>query len=153
MLEICQFKMHAELKRQIIAIADARDVSVGQILRDLIAKEIDRHHRAKPPVRADERLVAPLRVRLAQDLGESENWSEMQSRLRTKGYELRAAGGGLALYTYPSGARVCKASELGFSYSRLMRRMNAPFPDHPHTWLFQKQKAEGDDALCLIEDM
>jgi hypothetical protein len=34
-----------------------------------------------------------------------------------------------------------------------MRRLNAPYPGHPHHWLFEKQKAEttGDDDPCLIE--
>ena len=48
---------------------------------------------------------------------------------------LRAAGGGLALHDRSGDRRMCKASELGFSYSRLMRRFGAPFPSHSHTWL------------------
>lgn len=151
MMEPCHFKMHPEMSRAIIAIARERDVTVGQILRDLVAAEIRRHHDAKPPIRADERLIAPLRARLANCLAHPETWDAVQAALRSKGYELRAAGGGLALHAHPSGARICKASELGFSYARLMRRIGAPFPGHPHAWLFDKQKAEADESPCLIE--
>ena len=152
MLEPCHFKMHTEMSRQIIAIARERDVTVGQILRDLVAKEIERHHRTSPPARADERLVAPLRARLAKDLAEGRDWNDIQARLHRKGYELRAAGGGLALHTHPAGLRVCKASDLGFSYSRLVHRLGATFPGHPVTSLFPKQKAGSHDGPCLVED-
>jgi len=59
-----------------------------------------------------------------------------------KGYVLRAAGGGLALHDWPGDRRLCKASELGFSYSRLMRRFSSPFPEHPHAWLAARMLPE-----------
>lgn len=43
---------------------------------------------------------------------------------------LPEAGGGLVLATHPGGRRMCKASELGFFYSDLMRRFGRPFPGH-----------------------
>ena len=53
-METCHFKMHPEMSRAIIAIARVRDVTVGQILRDLVAEEIRRHHDARPSARMDE---------------------------------------------------------------------------------------------------
>lgn len=136
-------------------LAAELDISPGQLIRDLLAKEVTRRRQARPPVRADERLVAPLRARLAADLAEAFSWSELARRLAGKGYELRPAGGGLALHDRTSGQRLCKASELGFSYSRLMRRLKAPFPGHSHTWLFDRmcgEPPEEDDDIVLLDD-
>jgi len=141
-------RMHPEMARAARDLAQARDISIGQLMRDVLAREISRARNAKPPVRADERLVAPLRARLAGDLAKARDW-----RLRTKGYVLRAAGGGLALHDWPGDRRVCKASELGFSYSRLMRRFGAPFPGHSHTWLAERMLGgpQPDDECAVIE--
>jgi len=62
----------------------------------------------------------------------AQTWDDLQSRLTARGYRLREAGGGLALVTHPGGRRLCKASELGFSYSDLMRRFGRPFPGHAY---------------------
>lgn len=134
-LERVEMKMHPEMLRAANRLARQRDVTVGQLVRDLLSREIGRANAAKPPVRADERLVAPLRARLAHDLAEAKGWDDLQARLQSKGFVLRAAGGGLALHEWPADRRLCKASELGFSYARLMRRIGAPFPGHAHTWL------------------
>ncbi|WP_185020829.1 hypothetical protein [Histidinibacterium lentulum] len=121
-------------------LARMQDISLGQLLRDALAREIGRAERgARPPVRADERLVAPLRARLAPILAEAPTWTVLLHRLqREEGVTLVEAGGGLAVLSFPDRQRLCKASELGFSYARLMRRIGAPFPGHSHTWLFEK---------------
>ena len=65
----------------------------------------------------------------------------VQSRAESgklKSYHLREAGGGLALHHSVDGARVCKASELGHSYSKLMRRFREPFPGHAHSHLARR---------------
>ena len=140
------------LRRGVEAIARERDVSVGQIVRDLLAREVTRRRAARPPVRADERLVAPLRARLAGDLAGARDWDDLQARLRRKGFTLREAGGGLALHEWPDDRRLCKASELGFSYSRLMRRFGAPFPGHRHRSLEDRVLGpDGADDDPLIE--
>ncbi len=144
-------KLSREMRVELCRLARRDDVSPGQIIRDLIDKEIRRRLDARPPVRADERLVAPLRARLADDLAHSADWNELQHSLRAKGYELREAGGGLALHRHPSGRRVCKASELGFSYGRLMQRFHAPFPGHSHDWLVGRYLKEDADDIELIE--
>lgn len=112
--------------------------NVGDMLRQAVARDLHRRNRAKKTVRSDERLVAPLRALLADDLAFAKGWDDLQARLRLKGYALREAGGGLILVRHPSGERLAKASDLGYSYSRLMRRFNAPFPGHAHSWLFER---------------
>lgn len=127
------------------------DVTIGQIIRDLLRKDISRRQGQKPMQSAEELHIAPLRARLAGDLASARGWEDLQARLRGKGFVLREAGGGLALCNYPSNDRVCKASELGFSYSRLMRRFGAPFPTHTHSW--QADKMLNNLAVGLVDDM
>ncbi len=113
--EKAHLRLPIELRDAAAAIARERDITLGQLIRDLLAREVSRHTNAKPPIRADERIVAPLRARLARDLAFATGWVDLDSRLKTKGYVLRAAGGGLALHMWPDGRRICKASELEFS--------------------------------------
>lgn len=119
-------------------IAAIERTDVAALVCDAIRRDLYRRNRAKRAVRPDERLVAPLRALLADDLAYSTGWRDLQQRLQAKGYSLREAGGGLALVRLPSGERVAKASDLGYSYSRLMRRFNAPFPGHGHRYLFHR---------------
>lgn len=119
-------------------IANDEGVGIEHILNGAIRRDLFRRSRAKNPVRADERLVAPLRALLADDFAFSKTWEDLQKRLRAKGYILREAGAGLALHRQSCGTRVCKASDLGNSYARLMRRFLTPFPNHSHRYLPEK---------------
>ena len=112
-------------------IAAEEDVSLGQLIRDAVKKELYRRLRAKRAVRPDERLVAPLRSLLADDLAYSKSWTDLLGRLRSKGYTLAESGGGLIL-TDLLGSRICKASDPGYSYTKLMHRIGRPFPKPVH---------------------
>ena len=114
-------------------IAAENDESVGQIIRSAINRDIRRRAEAKTPIRADERLVAPLRALLAHDFAYARGWGDLQSRLFAKGYRLSESGGGLILQACDTGERICKASELGYSYSALLRRFDCVFPGHAHS--------------------
>lgn len=127
------FSLPLPLLRAAEDLAQARDISLGTVIRAALSAEIRRANLpAKTPNRADERLVDPLRALLAVDFGEARGWPDLQRRLATKGFALREAGGGLALHSHPGGTRLCKASELGHAYTSLMRRFGAPFPGHGH---------------------
>ncbi|WP_136439627.1 hypothetical protein [Pacificoceanicola onchidii] len=133
-------------------MARERDITVGQLVRNLLASEISRRKNARPPNRADEQLVAPLRARLAPVIAEAQGWDTLQSRLAAMNFEFRAAGGGLALHRL-NGERLCKASELGFSYSRLIERFRAPFPGHSHTWVAERiLSRQNDEADLMVID-
>jgi hypothetical protein len=121
-------------------IAGDENSDIPSLIRDAIRRDLFRRTRAKKAVRPDERLVAPLRALLADDFAYSTGWADLQSRLNRKGYALRAAGAGLALTQLPDNQRVAKASDLGYSYSRLMRRFQAPFPGHSHAYLFTRDR-------------
>ena len=122
--------MLAALRR----IAAEDDVSVGQGIRAAIARDLTRRSQAKMPVRADERLVAPLRALLADDFAYAKTWGELQSRIAAKGYGLAESGGGLILFERNSGMRMCKGSELGYGYASLLRRFKIPFPGPASRW-------------------
>ncbi len=141
-------KLQEPLLRAAETLAKQRDVSVGQVVRDALAAELKRNTRpARTSARTEEQLLAPLRSLLAADLGQARGWTDLQARLRAKGYVLREAGGGLALHDFPQGRRLCKASELGHSYASLMRRFNAPFPGHSHDHLVVRHLGRSDDLI------
>ena len=142
-------------------IAAREDVSIGQLVRKLLRKEIDRQLNTKRTNRADERLVAALQALLAKEMALAESWSDLAFRLAGEGYELRPAGGGLTLHKRACGERLCKASELGFPYRAFVRRFRAGMPGHPHGTLdmvfapppvrHADLPLEGDDVFEVID--
>lgn len=134
--EIFTLKLSAPLYQAAQRLARERDETIGRVIRDALAAEIRREsHPAKTLNRADEQLLGPLQALLAADLASASGWADLDRRLRAKGYAFHEAGGGLALHAHPGGQRLCKASELGHSYSALMRRFGRPFPGHAHVQL------------------
>lgn len=122
-------KLPEPLLRAARDVAAERDVTVGHLLRQGLAAEIRRAPRpATSPDRAEERRLALLRAQYADDIARATDWHDLQRRLRDKAVTLREAGGGLALFSWPAGARICKASDLGASLQVLARRFRAPFP-------------------------
>lgn len=144
-LETVTLKISPELLSNAGRVASAQDVTVGHLVRVLLAKEVDRRLNPKTANRADETLVAALQALLARDMAEAADWDDLALRLRRHGYELRPAGGGIALHKKSCGTKVCKGSELGFAYRTLVRRFEAAMPGHPHGILgeaFVNQPAE-----------
>ena len=132
-------KLPEPMLRAAAALSREADISVGQLVRVALEAEIRRRSKvAKTPNRADEQLLASLRRLLATDMVEARSWEALNRRLADKGFALREAGGGLALHSHPEGRRLCKASELGNSYSTLMKRFGTPFPGHSHAWLAER---------------
>lgn len=128
-------------------IADEDDMTPGQIIRAAISAEIGRRRKAaKTPVRADERLVAPVRALLADDFAYAASWQELLLRLNRKGFGLAEAGGGLIVYETATGQRICKGSELGHGYAALVRRFHAAFPGHKHRHIAERVLAGAPGA-------
>lgn len=152
------FQLPAQMIASALRLAHNRDATLGQVIHQALSAEIMRSSQpAKTPNRADEQLLAPLRVLLAGDFAQARNWQDLANRLRQNGYTLREAGGGLALHSHPKGMRICKASELGNAYMSLMRRFNAPFPGHRHRHLADRVLGvarvapEDPDDISVIE--
>lgn len=108
----------------------------GQPLGAFIRERLDA---AVPPLKGAFGYKGPrkphaLSAYLAHDFAYATDWGDLQDVLRAKGYELAERGGGLILQTV-EGERLCKASEIGHPYSKLMKRFGAPFPGHAHRHL------------------
>ncbi|MCT4556729.1 MAG: hypothetical protein N4A61_01590 [Pelagimonas sp.] len=119
-------------------LAQGRGDSVARLLQRLLLREVRNSMGGQKPRKqttANDRLLAPLKVLLTADFAKSSTWPELQGRLMAKGYTLRAAEGGVSLYSHPGGHQMCKISELGHAYGDLMLRFGGPLPDHAHQWL------------------
>lgn len=125
------------------ASARAAGMSPSEQATRLLTKSLI-HDAARTPFRAEERsgaaetLLAPLRALLANDLSHATGWDDLQTRLARHGYTFRERGGGLALFSTTTATRICKASALGWAYSDLIRRFDAPFPGHSHTHVAER---------------
>jgi hypothetical protein len=126
-----QLKLSATQDDYLERRAIESDASVGDILRALIQKEMRREASAKTTNRADETLVARLQRLLVPTMAEATSWFDLEVRLAEKGYVLQPAGGGVTLHDLTTQERLCKCSELGFAYSRLVRKFRQPMPGHP----------------------
>ena len=100
-----------------------RRLDPDELLADFVRLKLKNWDRkAKRELATDERLLAPLRLLVAEALRASQGWSEIAFRLEAKGIAYALAGGGLILVDVSSGQRLCKASEVGPSYARLTKR-------------------------------
>ncbi len=61
-------------------------------------------------------------------LRRSTTWEDLQVALRSEDLELAPRGGGLVLRSLTDQSDICKASELGYGYSSLIKRFQAGFP-------------------------
>lgn len=150
MTEKISLTLEHPLLRAARDVAHRREITLQQLLKDALAAELARAHRAaRSPVRADERMIAMLRARLSEDFALARDWFDLMTRLREKGVLLREAGGGLALFDAAGGARICKASDIGFSLNRLARQFRAPFPGDKlaNSWLYTSSTPSWETAL------
>lgn len=130
-LESVSLRLPRDLLSGAQKVATAREVTVGHLVRQLLRREVERQlngDRQGP----EPRLLAALQALLARDMAEACDWDDLARRLAPHGYELRPVGGGVVLFKTSCGTRVCKGSELGFSYGSLVARFGAAMPEHPH---------------------
>lgn len=132
-MESVTFKLPKDMVARLEQIAQAEDVSVGQVIRLAVERDFHRRDTLTSHPRAPERLLAPIRERLRADFVEAAGWGDLKARLLAKGYSLREAGGGLALHDVITGRFLCRTSEVGFGYPALMRQFSGPLPGHAHT--------------------
>ena len=111
-------------------IASGERMPVGDLIRDAVHRELYRRQRAKKADKPDERLIAPLRALLADDFAYASGWDDLLQRLMRKGYRLVESGPGLIIASHQTGAKICKASDLGYSHARLANLLGSPFPVH-----------------------
>jgi hypothetical protein len=116
-----------------VALCEARDETPGAVLRELVRFELKRHdsRKARKNEVPDERLLARLRLLVAEALVEARDWSSLQSALRQRGLRYEPAGGDLNLVDAVTAKPLAKSSQVGPAYMALVRRFGAEFPGHP----------------------
>lgn len=127
-----EFAVTPEMESFLYKQVEELDWSMGQVLRGLVTSEMKRKRSAKTPNRADEQLVARLQRLLVTAMADALDWRDLQRRLAGLNHCIKPAGGGLAIHDLTTNERLCKSSELGFAYSRFVRKFRAPMPGHPH---------------------
>jgi|GEM_PF-751859 len=130
-LESVTLKLSRELLSGAQRVASARDVSIGHMVRQLLKREVERQLSADRSEETDHRLVAAVQALLGRDLADATCWDDLAERLRPHGYELRPDGNGATLYKKSCGTRVCKGSELGLSYTALVKRFGSEMAKRP----------------------
>ncbi len=131
--ETVTLKLPRKLLTDAGSVAAAQDVTIGHLVRQLLAKEVSRRLNPAGAYPADDALLAALKTLLAWDMAEAEGWGDLAARLSAHGYELRPAGDGVCLYKSSCGTRVGKSSDLGFPYHTLAKRFGGPMTDHPQS--------------------
>lgn len=114
-------------------VATSREVTIGHMVRQLLRREVDRQLGAKSDQQTDERLTVALQALLARDMADAIDWDDLTERLRPHGYEMRMLDGAAVLVKSSCGTLVCKAAELGFSYSAMSKRFGLPFSEYGHS--------------------
>ncbi len=140
-MESVTFKLPKDLIARLEKLAREEDVTIGQLLRLAIERDMRRRESFQSHPQIEQRLLAPVKTETERDFIEARGWAELKDRLAGKGYCLREAGGGLALHELISGRFICRSSEIGFGYPSLLRRYGTPFPGHSHTWLLDRINA------------
>ena len=138
-MEWVQIRFDDDLGDRVKNAACSQGQSLGDFVRAALEDIVDQPAR---PMEGSFGYKGPrkphaLQVYLAHDFAYASGWEDLQSQLRAKGYELYECGGGLALRTV-EGEKLCKASDLGQPYSKLMKRFGAPFAGHAHSHLIDR---------------
>ena len=118
-------------------VASAEGTALADLIKDAVHRDLYRRQRARKADKPDERLIAPLRALLAEDFAYAKTWDDLMRRLMAKGYRLVESGPGLIVADHRNGAKVCKASELGYSHARITARMGSAFPAHAHAHILE----------------
>lgn len=137
-METVSFKLPAQMVARLNGIASEEDISLGQVIRQAVERDLRRRESFASHPPASARLLAPIRERVQKVFLQAQSWGELKVQLAELGYSLREAGGGLALHDAIGGQFLCRTSEIGFGYPTLIRQLSGPFPGHSHTWLLDR---------------
>ncbi len=126
------FPCDPQLWQRFLLACHSRDETPGSVLRDLVRLEVRRVERrtARSDEVIDEQLLVRLRLLVAESLVHARSWEQMQAALHLRGLAYVAAGGGLNLIDPETGEVLCKASQVGPSYSDLVRRFGTGLLSH-----------------------
>jgi hypothetical protein len=115
----------------------AQDETPGAVVREMIHRFCRRQQETRRRTAArrhdvlDERLLARLRLLVAEALCEAATWAEAQVAMRQRGLLFHPSGGGLVVIDAETGEVLAKGSAVGPAYVSLVRRFRGPIPGHP----------------------
>lgn len=136
------------LLKQAQLLARAQEVSVGELVRQLLTQEVQVHCRSTPRQKTSVQHE-DLKHRLAPLVQDSADWGIFCAKLAALGYVLRAHGSGLAIYSGKTGRFACNTAAIGYRYRKLIAHFGAPWPGHPHA--AQSTGTASEDACEVIE--
>lgn len=128
-LESVTLKLPRELLSGAQRVATAQEVTIGHMVRQLLKREVDRQLSSKDTATVSDGLVSAVQTLLAGDVTDASDWDDLSERLRPHGYVFRLNEGGLVLFKTSCGTRICRGSELGFSYASLVKRFGQQMPE------------------------
>jgi hypothetical protein len=92
-----------------------------------------------------------IRRELEETLHWSNTWPELFAEIAKLNLELTPKGGGLCVRWKDTKTEICKASEVGLPYSRLIKHFGKPFPGHPHQRLADRILGKEDSDKSALE--
>lgn len=137
------------------------DAVIRAALRNLVERETgqvqapkakERVPRLKKKYRAPQVDLEKIATRMKRAVEVSSTWDELQHELRKDGLEVAPKGGGISIVRADTKTDVCKASQVGYAYAKLIKEFQAGMPGHSHDWLVKKVLGEAVDDEPLIED-
>lgn len=133
-----QVRVPKDVVRKIENASKKYDVTVGFIVREALCNYLEtlEIQNEDPDFNSINTLdLDQLEKTVQAAVKEVSNWKSFQNLLIQKNLEFWPKGGGLVLRKYDSKEEICKASQIGFPYSRLIKRFGEAFPGHSHQWL------------------
>ena len=124
--EVVTLKLPRALLSEAQAIASARGISVGVMIRQFLQDEACAYH--QPTDRSKERVISQL----APIFAAARDWANLNDALHRRGFTLRPMGTGLAIYSAETEKHLCNTATVGHRYRKLVNRFNCPMPGHPH---------------------
>lgn len=120
------FHQRSPLRTMIVSLVEGdRDVYDGVVS---LCHEIRKRTRSSE----QQKFSCAESISLARHEIEScRDWAELELKLEKIDLKMKPSGGGLALWEISTDKRVCKSSEVGWSYSTLVKRFKCPMPGHP----------------------
>lgn len=136
--------------------AARQDLTEGAIVREALRRllEAEEKNFSVPPTVSQDSTTAHthwsienVRRIVASAVSASHDWKDLNYCLSQDGLELAPKGGGLVVRSLAPRQDICKASEIGFPYSKLIRRFKSGFPGHAHEWLAERILGGADEVI------
>ena len=147
-----RFDCPPDIKARFVKMCAERDETPGAMMRYLMRQELKNWSgkKARTDDVRDEQLLASLRLRVAKIWSTSTSWDQFIQMLAQDELTLKPAGGGLS-YFASNGDRLAKSSDVGPSYSDMIRRFKCGFPGHHMPHIVDRVLLRDQDAV-LVDD-